>query len=588
MNKLFNKIAVAFVGIAMAIGVGVALGNGDKDAVEVKAAEQTYYTLACTTQSGNSAYANYYDVSITSGTLTHTWNAPGNQTLGDYWRIGGKGGSQASSVSTFDRVIKGTSSFAEAISSITIYHNGTSNAGAVINSVTLTVASNSGFSSDVVEVELTPTIAKTTAGNFTFRPTAPATDWPTSRYYKFTFNITCTGKSNYGLDVASIAFKHDVVSSDYATNLSASPSTISPAKGSLVADALSGLTITAQKNGQSAAAYSNYSATITRRDDVVDEVSDATVFRAGDKKITLTANDPTTQGGSTYATFEITTNVSFTTVVNVGSKYALVSDTNVFTCAISSNRGQYASYSKTPSSYALLVENGVHPGTYALKVMSGTNANKYVAYTGSTSQLGLSDAKNLLSSWVIFNDGENDIIACASLESATLRFNSDRFCVYAGATGDAPNFLLLGTPNCDTFATIFMKMTSYDEGGTKGEQGEGDGVSCKSYYPIAKAVFNGTATGDNAQYNLSSDERDAICDEDGLYADVYERLQEWARINGDTISGSNLLTKASANVMSFDADLADNSATLIIIVVSSLSLVVLGGFLMMKKRKENR
>lgn len=585
MNKFLTKIVGIALGATMAIGVGVAIG-ANNDAIEVKAAEQTYYTLACTNNSGNSGYASTYDVSVTSGTITHTWNAPGNQTLGDYWRIGGKGGSGTTSVSTFDRVIKGKSSFAEPISSIIVNHSGTSNANAVVNTVTLTVASNSGFSSDVAEVELTPTIEKGKVGSFTFNPTSPATEWPASRYYRFTFNITCTGKSNYGLDVTSIVFKHDVVSSDYATNLTASPSTISPTKGSLVADALSDLEITAQKNGAAAAAYSNYSATITRRDDTVEEVSGATVFKIGDKKIVLTANDPTTQGGSTYATFEITTNVSFANVVNVGNKYALISSTNVFTCAVSSNIGQYESYSKTPSSYALVVENGSHPGTYALKIVSGSNADKYVAYTGSTSQLGLSDTKNVLSSWIIFNNGENDVIACASQESATLRFNTNRFCVYAGASGDAPTFLLLGTTKCDAFATTFMKMSSYDEGGTKGQQGDGDG-SCTTYYPIAKSVFNGTATGDNAQYNLSSEERNVICDEDGLYADVYERLQEWARINGDSIDGSNLLVKASTNVTpSIGNNSTYNLTTLIIIVISFVSLVAIGGYFFLRKRKE--
>ena len=38
MNKLFTKIAVAFVGMAMAIGVGVAVASNSKEANPVQAA----------------------------------------------------------------------------------------------------------------------------------------------------------------------------------------------------------------------------------------------------------------------------------------------------------------------------------------------------------------------------------------------------------------------------------------------------------------------------------------------------------------------------------------------------------------------
>ena len=42
MNKLFNKIAIAFVGMAMAIGVGVAVEKTSDGAKEVKADDPTY------------------------------------------------------------------------------------------------------------------------------------------------------------------------------------------------------------------------------------------------------------------------------------------------------------------------------------------------------------------------------------------------------------------------------------------------------------------------------------------------------------------------------------------------------------------
>ncbi len=583
MNKKTLKIAGLALGLSMAVaGVGIAttLSHFGSNPISVSAVEQAYYTFATEKNSSNTTYASTYDVTIDGV----KWNVPGNQNMNGFVRIGGKGGSSNSSVSTFDRIITGKDSLGEAITKVKVNHNGRSNANAVVNSVTLKVASDSAFTEDVSEVTLNPTIAVSTAGYFTFEPQS-ASEWAKDSYYKFTFNMTLTGKSNYGLDVTSIVFYQDVVSEDYATDLSVSPSSISPNKGASVLDTLGGLNITARKNGGDATAYSNYSAKITRRDDSVEDVLAATIFKTGDKKVTITANDPTELSGSTYASCDITTDVQYTPSVVVGNSYALVSGGNVFTCALTSTYGTSAEYTKTPAVYAFKVEEGLYNGTVSFKILSGTNANKYISWTGTSAQLAISDTKTAFASWVAYNDGEKDITANAANEAAILRFNSGspRFSAYIGDTGVDCDYLLLGTVNVDIFSADYMKMATYDPsldntGGTNACYGT-DGTD--GYYATAKEYYNLT---------LTTAERTLICDEDGLYATAYDRLQKWAVACGDSIdTEDNFILKAPvAAGLSMGLTSNDSGNLVLIITIISIGAVAAGGFfLVQRKRKQN-
>ena len=154
------------------------------------------YTLTCSKNSSNQDYATNYDVTING----LSWNAPGNQTLGNYWRIGGK------SLNKVDRTITGKSPISSAISKVTLAHKGISNANAKINSVSLTVASDVDFT-DVIETLTikSPSLEKAVAGTMNFTPTSG--NWPTGSYYKLTINITNSNtKSSYGLDITSLKF----------------------------------------------------------------------------------------------------------------------------------------------------------------------------------------------------------------------------------------------------------------------------------------------------------------------------------------------------------------------------------------------
>ena len=90
------------------------IGGGSVNAAE----GDVFYSLTAVQNDKNTAYATNYDVTIDN----LKWNVPGNQSLGDYWRIGGK------SLTDVDRYITGKSPIGKAIGKVTLYHNGKSNA----------------------------------------------------------------------------------------------------------------------------------------------------------------------------------------------------------------------------------------------------------------------------------------------------------------------------------------------------------------------------------------------------------------------------------------------------------------------------
>ena len=80
--KTIKKASLLFASLALVLGAGLV---GNSDTKEVKA-EDIAYKLAISKSTSNSNYAKYYDSEI--GNIT--WSIPGNQTLGDYAKIGGK------------------------------------------------------------------------------------------------------------------------------------------------------------------------------------------------------------------------------------------------------------------------------------------------------------------------------------------------------------------------------------------------------------------------------------------------------------------------------------------------------------------
>lgn len=185
MKKFFSLIAaVLFAGSMFA-----AVGN-------------LYYTatfLKGTSADGNNVSG--YDKTGDYTTNGMTWVIPGNNTNGDYIRVGGK------SLDNVDRAITAKSAMESDIAKIVISHNGKSRNEITVNKVTVKVASDADFTQNVITKEYTPAadeIKKSTAGTFVFVPDADK--WNTGSYYKFIFTVSNTSTSNGGIDVLSIAF----------------------------------------------------------------------------------------------------------------------------------------------------------------------------------------------------------------------------------------------------------------------------------------------------------------------------------------------------------------------------------------------
>lgn len=187
MKKLFSLLAaVLFAGSMMA-----AVGN-------------LYYTA--TFLKGTSANGDNISDYTKTGTYTTngmSWTIPGNNTNGDYIRVGGK------SLDNVDRSITSQAVMGDDIAKLVISHAGISRADVSVPKVTVTVASDADFQNDVVSTVVTAanedyTIAKSTAGTIEILPASGK--WNKNSYYKITFTVSNSSSSNGGLDVKSLAF----------------------------------------------------------------------------------------------------------------------------------------------------------------------------------------------------------------------------------------------------------------------------------------------------------------------------------------------------------------------------------------------
>lgn len=188
------------------------------------AADELYYTLQCKYNKSNSNYATYYNVTFDN----MTWNAPGNQTQGDFWRFG----ASSALKNPTNRSIIGKSKMDAEISKITVTHKGVSSDKVQINFVKVTVSSDANFSNIIDEVSVTPTVSKSTAGSFDIAPNAEK-KWASNAFYKIDFNISLTAKG--GIDVEKIEF---FKSSTPSTPGKPDAPTFDPASGTTFTDAL--------------------------------------------------------------------------------------------------------------------------------------------------------------------------------------------------------------------------------------------------------------------------------------------------------------------------------------------------------------
>ena len=187
MKKLFTHLAaVLFAGSMMAAVVNL------------------YYTA--TFLKGTSANGDNISDYTKTGTYTTngmSWTIPGNNTNGDYIRIGGK------SLDNVDRSITSQAVMGDDIAKLVISHAGISRNDVSVPKVTVTVASDADFQNDVVSTVVTAengdyALVKSTAGTIEILPASGK--WNKDSYYKITFTVSNSSSSNGGGDVKSLAF----------------------------------------------------------------------------------------------------------------------------------------------------------------------------------------------------------------------------------------------------------------------------------------------------------------------------------------------------------------------------------------------
>lgn len=188
MNKLFTKIATAFVGIAMAIGVGVAIGSGKIS--ETHAADDIVITFP----SSPSKYTNSYTSSFTQthSSIVFTFNGWNNgASASDNW-TSIRGGQKKSAWS-------GTVSSGQ-ISSKIASVDVTLTQLSACNGSKLEISSSSSF--DSIEQTISKAAGDMSASKLTYTVTTPTAD----RYYRLTFDQTAN--ANGSIRMSRIAFNY--------------------------------------------------------------------------------------------------------------------------------------------------------------------------------------------------------------------------------------------------------------------------------------------------------------------------------------------------------------------------------------------
>ena len=128
----------------------------------------------------------------------------------------------------------------------------------------------------------------------------------------------------------------------------------------------------------------------------------------------------------------------------------------------------------------------------------------------------------------------------------------------------------------DEFSIEYLHMNDYDSTLT----GSGDG-SCIAYYALAKDYFENTMT-KNQRVNFSTYLNNQ-------YANAWARFNEWARINGETISLVNGDYVISSNRSINPINLSSSNIN-VIVIISTISMILISGAIIatlkMKKKHE--
>lgn len=427
MNKLFNKVAVALVGMAMAIGVGVAVGKG-----EVREAKAAYVEVDALDLSTKAISVSGYNA--TNAYTGSKWSIKYGANNSAGWEFFKMGGKKATLADYNPAEIFTTSSLGDRCDKIVVSgpSGSFSKTGMSVTSWGLYVYSDSALTSQYDYVAGTVSNITSSSWSQEFTPSSGKT-WTSGKYFKVSWTLANTTTTNgivcvdsivcskyiesatlTGISVSDTSVYYDytatpVVSpvpatADLPTDLVYSLSNVSPS-GCVSVNASTGL-LTGSAPG---------SATLT-------------VTSSGNNSITDTA----TITVISYPLSGIEVGKEYA-IINSSSKYELSSIVK----AGSTDIGQASSYSTDPTcDYPITVENGSKTGSVSLKL--GT---KYLAWSaGSGNSLTSVSNKTDESSWVVtYADSVYSVINLSTFHNDSnnkrfLKFNSnsgqERFACY--------------------------------------------------------------------------------------------------------------------------------------------------------------
>ncbi len=405
MNKIFKRVGLLSLGIALAGGAAVAL-NVHKEAAGVSAAEQCFYTLDGTITGGSGGYAAESD--ITQG--GYSWKVMGNTTMNP-WRIGGN------SITNEERPAYTTTVMAETVSKIEMSVGTASSI--TVSSIVLTVASDSTFDTVIDTRSETSVSANST---ITFTPSSGKT-WANA-FYKFVFTVTVSGKSNRFIQLNAINFYKE------STN----------PRGDLVINDLDAVyTVEAEETlSYTWTPASGSSATIVSAswssnniEVMTVEGNKLTAVAPGSAKVVLTAEDSL---GELYEIQSAMIFVSNALPFEIGDTVALVaSGVNKELSAIntsgSTHYGEGVEYSTDPAGlFTFEVEAGEADGSYSF-----VNDEKYLTWNSGNS-LDVNATKSLNTSWYVIQYDDHQLIYNAASLTRVIWWNNgstgQRFAAY--------------------------------------------------------------------------------------------------------------------------------------------------------------
>ena len=243
-------------------------------------AENAVYSLSFT----KDATANNYTATHTTTSSEITWDVFGNQSLGDYLRVGGK------NTTATDRTLTSQSAVsASAIGKVVINHAGIGNgknSTITINSISVEGCTNSNFQNSKKITITSPNVSS--EGSIEFIPDGGY--WDAASYFRISVNYQITGNNNCYITINSVDF--------FAASLSSVATPVFTAPDGAVREdgtfgAAFNLTISCETEGAYIVYTTDGSDPLTNGDAVMEEAPCTVAIPAATTRVRAIATDGT-------------------------------------------------------------------------------------------------------------------------------------------------------------------------------------------------------------------------------------------------------------------------------------------------------